>query len=43
MRNIYIVMVAVCATISIVSLDNLAGFTGWLSAALAYGLAAMER
>jgi len=43
MRNIYIVMVGICGTISFVSFDNLPAFCGWLSAALAYGLAAMER
>jgi hypothetical protein len=43
MRNIYIVMAGVCGAISFVAFDNWPAFLGWLSAALAYGIAAMER
>jgi len=43
MRDIYIVMIGICGTISFVSFDNWPAFLGWLSASLAYGLAAMER
>ena len=43
MRNIYIVMGGVSATIAVISFDNFPAFCGWLTAALAYGMAAMER
>jgi hypothetical protein len=43
MRDIYIVMMAICGTISYMLFDDTAAFLGWLSATMAYGLAAMER
>jgi len=43
MRSIYITMMLVCAAISIMVFDNFPAFTGWLSATMAYSLAAMER
>jgi hypothetical protein len=43
MRNIYLVMIGICGTISFVSFDNFPAFCGWLAAAFAYGLAALER
>jgi len=43
MRDIYIVMMAICGTISAMLWDNNPAFLGWLSATMAYGLAAMER
>jgi hypothetical protein len=43
MQKIYIGMVGICGTLAIMSFDNFFAFCGWLTAALAYGLAAMER
>ena len=43
MRDIYIVMGAICGTISYMLFDDTAAFLGWLTATCAYGLAAMER
>ena len=43
MRDIYIVMTAICATISCLLFDDTAAFCGWLTATCGYGLAAMER
>ena len=43
MRDIYIVIMAICAVVSCMLFDNNAAFLGWLSATMAYGLAAMER
>jgi hypothetical protein len=43
MKNTYIIMVGICGTISFMLFDNPPAFFGWLAAACAYGLAAMER